>query len=598
MAGSDGYAPTKERIIPDREQQQVQDTLRLFDELTVYRNVFAAQWEEAAQLIDPDSRNTFFYGSYNFPGTKKTQQQIDSTGALALQQFCAICDSLVTPKTSQWHGLASDEYVKKDRLSRLWLEKVTDILFRHRYRPSANFAAQNFSNWRSLGAYGNSVMYIDELDTRWFPHTPGLRYKSVPLGECFFAENHQGHVTTLVRWFRRTAAQAVEAWGIDRLPPVMRSALELNKQTPFQFLHCVKPRSLEDYDPGRLDARGKPFESYYVSIEGKCLMGPELGYRRFPYAVSRYMQMPNEQYGRGPAQLVLPSLKTLNAEKTIFLKAGHRAGDPVLLLTDDGIQGLSMRPGAANKGGMSPDGKSLVGTIPVGNIQITKEMMDEERGIVETMFMTSLFKVLTEHPDMTATQVIELMNERGMLVSPTLGRQHNEYVGALVEREIDVLSQMRDARRQPILPPMPPRLREALGQYGIPDIEDTSPLADAARMNEAAGLNRLMNTLNEYAKATGDPSVYDPIDMEVAVPDLARIYRVRETWIADGQKIAAKRKGRAQAQQQDQQIKAMPAQAAMVKAQAVANKNAPQGGMPPGGGQPAPATPQFFGAPQ
>jgi hypothetical protein len=54
------------------------------------------------------------------------------------------------------------------------------------------------------------------------------------------------------------------------------------------------------------------------------------------------------------------------------------------------------------------------------------------------VFLVSLFKVLSEHPNMTATQVIELVNEKGMLVAPTLGRQHTEYVGGMVERELDL----------------------------------------------------------------------------------------------------------------------------------------------------------------
>ena len=70
------------RIIPDAERDRVQRITKLFYELANYRNIFAGQWEEAAALIDPDSRNTFFYGSYKFPGQKNSQYQVDMTGAL------------------------------------------------------------------------------------------------------------------------------------------------------------------------------------------------------------------------------------------------------------------------------------------------------------------------------------------------------------------------------------------------------------------------------------------------------------------------------------------------------------------------------------
>lgn len=556
------------RYISDSEQEIVHRLERRFAELTTYRNVFAGQWEEAAILLVPDFRNTFFFGSYNWPGQKKTQQQVDATGGLALQQFCAIADSLVTPKNRKWHGLKADPYVMKDRATREWFDDVTGILFEYRYRPEANFHANNYGNWKSLGAFGNSVMYVDELDIRSFPHARGLRYKSVPLGECFWAENHQGVVDTLYRWFRLTARQAVQKFGEEWLPATLWPAYERGLETPFQFIHAVQPRE-DDFDRDRLDEKGKPFESYYMSIEGKCLMAPEGGYRTFPFAVSRYDQMPNEQYGRGPAQLTLPALKTLNAQKAVFLKTGHRAADPIYLVPEDGLVDFDQVPGAMNKGGVNADGRPMVHTLPVGDIQITEKMMGEERGLIESHFLTSLFKTLTENPNMTATQVVELLNERGMLVAPTLGRQHAEYVGGMVERELDLLAYMRR------LPPMPPRLREAAGYF---QVKDTSPLAEAAEATQPAGFMRTTEFGRQIAVDTGDPSVLDRLDFDAAMPEIARINGVPERWICDDQKLAAKRKNRAQAAAQRQQIEAMPAQAAMMKAQAVAQKA--------GGGQP------------
>jgi hypothetical protein len=311
-----------------------------------------------------------------------------------------------------------------------------------------------------------------------------------------------------------------------------------------------------------LDHRALPYSSHYVSIEGKCLMQDERGYRVFPYAVSRYAQAPNEVYGRGPAQLVLPALKTLNAEKAVFLKSGHRAADPVLLLTDDGIVGMDLRPGAQNIGGWSSDGKPLVGVLPTGDIQISEKMMAEERALIEDMFLVSLFKVLSEHPSMTATQVIELVNEKGMLVAPTLGRQHTEYVGGMVERELDLLSMMG------VLDPMPPLLREARGDY---EVEDTSPLALARRAGQAAGFLRLLEQLREMVNVTQDVSLLDPIDFETAIPELAEIGAVPARWMADERQIAMKRQNRARRSSARSRRRAA-GEAAMIKARAVAAK--------------------------
>jgi hypothetical protein len=297
-------------------------------------------------------------------------------------------------------------------------------------------------------------------------------------------------------------------------------------------------------------------------------MQEEGGYRVFPYAVSRFSQAPNEVYGRGPAQIALPSLKTLNAQKAVFLKQGHRAADPVLLLADDGIMDMNLRPGALNKGGVTADGKLLVHVLPAGDIQISEKMMGEERSLVEDIYFVTLFKVLSEHPNMTATQVIELVNEKAMLVAPTLGRQHSEYVGiGMVPRELDLLLE------QNLLPPMPAPLREAGGQY---EVTDTSPLAKLRRSGEAAGFLRSVEISRELVNVTQDASLLDPYDFDTATPEIAQINGVPERWMSDERAIAAKRQARAKAQAQKQAVDAMPAQAAMIKARAVAAQKAPE----------------------
>jgi hypothetical protein len=293
----------------------------------------------------------------------------------------------------------------------------------------------------------------------------------------------------------------------------------------------------------------------------------EGGYSSFPFAPSRYDQAPREWYGRGPAQMVLPALKTLNAQKVMFLKQGHRAADPVLLIADDGLMSMDLRPGAKNFGGVNQDGKPMVHVLPSGEIQVAKEMMAEERAIIDDMMLVTLFKVLSEHPNMTATQGIERVNEKGILIAPTLGRQETEYLGPMIDREIDILNSLG------VLPPMPPRLKEARGAY---EVKYTSPLAMAQRANEAAGFMRSVETAKEIVNITQDPSYLDWADFDVALPEIAtQIQSVPEHWMASAEKMAAKRKVRAKSQAQQAQIQAMPAQAAMIKAQAVVNKNQP-----------------------
>lgn len=559
------------RIQTQRELDIVNDVMQEFSQLQLMRNTFAGHWEEVAELIYPEYRNTFFYGNFNWPGQKKTDRQVDASGMMALHRFAAICDSLLTPRNMQWHQLeANDPYVMKDRDTRLWFEDTTRRLFKARYAPLANFSSQNQGVYHQLGAFGTGGLFIDQLDSRQFGRQRGMRYRAIPLGELFLRENHQGQVDGFIRWFKLTARQARQWFGEEYMPAPLMAALEMQSEYPYNFLHCVKPR--DDYDPDRLDARGKPWTSHYVSIEGRCLVAPEGGYRTFPLPASRYTQAPGEVYGRSPAMMVLPALKTLNAEKRVFLKQGHRAADPVLLTADDGILDPNIAPGAINKGGVSSDGRLLMQVLPSGEIQITEKMMGEEKSLINDAFLVTLFQILTETPQMTATEVIERTNEKGILLAPTMGRQQSEYLGSVIPRELDLMSQMQ------LLMPMPPRLREAQGEY---QVVYTSPLSRAAKAQEVAGFMRTIEYLREIAAVTQDMSVFDPVDFDASTPEIAQIQGVPERWMAGPKAIAVKRQQRAKAQQTQEQIQAAPAQAAMMKAQAAVQKA--------GGGQVMPA---------
>jgi hypothetical protein len=545
-----------------RSQNIFQDSMREFSELQTWRNTTAGQWEEIAQILLPTFANTFFYGNYNFPGLKKNMRQIDSNGQMSLHRFSAIVDSLLTPRNSFWHSLAApNSQVMKDYKARLWYEDVTKILFRERYKATANFAGQNHSVYTMLGAFGTGPMFVDALYS--MTGERGLRYRALPLGEVYLRENHQGQVDGFCRWFRLTAQQFVKMFPEATIPPQIQTALDRGSQTPYNFLHRVVPR--DDYEPGRLDAKGKPWASYYLSIEGQVLIR-EGGYNVFPLPVSRYDIAPGEVYARSPAMMVLPALKTLNAQKSVHLKQGHRASDPILLTVDDGLMNLNMTPGAQNPGGWSTEGRPLVGVLPTGQIQINEKMMDMEKALIGDAFLVTLFQILEETPQMTATEVIERTNEKGILLAPTVGRQMSEYLGPLIDRELDVLGQLR------MIPPMPGIIREARGEYNP---VYTSPIARAMQAQEAAGFMRTVESVKELANITQDPSLLDPFNFDVAVPAIAEIQAVPASWMATDAQVAKKRQNRARAQQQQAAIQAMPAQAAMIKAQATVRKNQP-----------------------
>ena len=516
------------------------------------RGTFESHWQEIAERVFPAYSGAFTTnGQLQTPGSKRNQEIFDPTAGISLQRFMAVNESFITPSSEKWHGLVPpNRELAKDRATRLWLDDATDALFKYRYAAKANFVSQVQQNYLALGAFGSGSLFVDELDGE-----PGLRYKHIHLGEIYFFENHQGIVDKFIRRFPLTARQARQKWGEDKLPGEIASSLAKNSAEPFYFLHCVKPR--EDVDPRRRDYAGMAYVSYYVSVTGKKLIS-EGGYNTFPIAISRHVQAPGEVYGRSPAMDVLPAIKTLNEQTKTWIKQGHRALDPIYLLHDDGIlDSFSAQPGSMVSGGMSAEGRPLVGTLPAGRVDIGKDLMDDQRSIIRDAFYVTLFQILTESPQMTATEVLERVREKGILLAPTMGRQQSEFLGPLIDRELDLLV------RQGLIRRMPPAMLEARGEYKV---RYDSPLSRMMKSQELAGTQRVLQFTGEIYALTQDPSLFDPFDFESIQRDMAEGQAMPTRHMLSAEAIDAKKKARAEAQAEQQAIEAAPGMAGLMKA--------------------------------
>lgn len=527
------------------------------DALKTKRSTFENQWVEVAERVLPGYARTFNGGLSTVKssggGEKNTELMFDATAALGLTKFAAAMESMLTPRNQKWHKLrASSRYLMKDHAVKTWFDDATDVLFHYRQQAKANFQSQLHEIYINLGAFGTGVLFTDALDDG------GLRYKQIHLSEVVFDVNHQGVVDTVFRWFEMTARQILQKWPKPEqpLPDELAKAQKDNPDKLFQVLHMVMPRA--DYDPSRADAKGKRFASVYVLYSKDKSKLSEGGYTTFPYAISRYVAGPGELFGRSPAMLVLPNIKVLNDQTKTILKQGHRTVDPVLLVHDDGIiDSFSLKPGALNAGGVSADGRLLVQPLPVGNIAVGKDMMDDNRIAINDAFLVTLFQILVETPQMTATEVIERVREKGALLSPTMGRQQTELLDPMIERELDLLA------AQGLLPPLPQALIEAEGEYKV---EYDSPLSRAQRAEEAAGGLRMIDYAANIAANTQDPSILDHFNFDVMVPELADIQGLPARWLATPEQLEEKRAGRQQTQEQQALIQALPGAAAMAKA--------------------------------
>ncbi len=484
------------------------EVLEGYDRLKGARGTWEQHWQEVAERVWPTMAEMT---GWRTPGEKRSEKIFDSTAQRALPRFAAAMDSMLTPATQLWHGLQTGIPELDDDIAvRRWCDTIRDILFRQRYAPTANFASQAFECYMSLGAFGTSAMFIDEI--------PGvtLRYRAIPLSELVIDLDHTGRVDTVYRSFQLTARQAaqVPSWQ-GKVPQGILSQLKSTPNTMFEFVHCVRPNP--DYRQGMAGGQGMAYISRYVSRQDNALLD-ESGFRVMPYAVGRYVTGPREIYGRSPAMEALADIKSLQEMEKTLLRVSHRMVDPPLILTEEGaLNAFSVRPNALNYGYLREDGTPLVQPLQTpGNIPIGIEMTDQKRKAVNDSFLITLFQILVENPRvMTATEVLQRAQEKGALLGPTMGRQQSEFLGPIIERELDLL------QANGAIPEPPPQLMDYVMSGGEILPKYTGPLARLMKSEEAAGLLRTVEAMLPVAQASGDMSVLRRINADEAVKIIA-----------------------------------------------------------------------------
>jgi hypothetical protein len=223
------------------------------------------------------------------------------------------------------------------------------------------------------------------------------------------------------------------------------------------------------------------------------------------------------------------------------------------LLTEDGcLEPFNLRSGALNHGALSDSGEPLVQPLKIGaNLPLGMELMSMEGMEIDDSFLVTMLKILTEHPQMTATQVLEIAQQRAVLLAPIMGRQHSEDLGPMIARELQIAADMTENAW--ITEEMPDALREAGGGYKI---EYRSPLARAMRAQDGVAIMRTFEAMPTAIQL--DPDAALVLDVPGSLRELAEINGMPAKLIRDPKVVAAMKAQKQEAEQMASVVAAAP----------------------------------------
>lgn len=511
------------------------------------RSSFDSIWQDIADRIIPrKAKFTKKKGPNDLKGERQTERIFDAVPALALDRFASAVHSLVVPRNQTWHKLkAAQPELNKSVAVQRYFAEVNARLFAARY--ASNFDNQAHECFYDLGAFATMSMFVGDAGAR-------IMYRSVPIAQLYIAENRFGEVDVCHRRYPLTARNAVKTFPLDRLPESIKRAAKDEPEKEFEFLCVVQPR--EDMDASRSDFKGMAFVQYDLSIDGRCMVD-ESGHHCFPYPVSRYSVTPGDIYGRGPAELVLPDIKMLNEmNKTTMQAAQLKVLPPILAHRDGILDAIRLTPAAINYGAVDSQGRQLVHPLNIGgDLGIGIELMDQKRRVIQDAFWNTLFQILVETPNMTATEAMLRAQEKGALLAPTASRIESEFLARIVECELHIQT------ANGMMPEPPPELIEAGNGYTV-DYE--SPMARARRSEEGVAMLRTWEQLAPAAQVVG-PSVYRRFNFDESARILAEVngYPAKAVY-TDDEMVAIKAQADQQAQAQ-QLLAAAPVAASAAK---------------------------------
>lgn len=492
---------------------------------------FDALWEETRRRVIPNAAR--FLGR-DTAGERRTEWQFDSTAVLGAERCAAVTIALNMPASETYQKIqASERSIRKDVEVRQWCEALRDDMFDMRNDTASNFGPQLSEVILSRVCFGNAAMFIQDR--------PGMSvlYKSLPLQFTWWREGPDGKVNWVLRELTFTGAQAIAEFGADKLPQTILTAAVMKPTQTFTFWHRIMPNPKQQRE--KFGWEGMKFISEYISETEKTLLKRE-GFRVFPVAVARATTASNEKYGRGPAQTVLSDIKMKNEMRKSILRSTNRMSDPTLLVADDAsLMPFSLRPGFRNRGYITDQGVELAKQMKWEGDLNPAMVVDGQTGeVIKDAFLIRVFEMMLANPNMTATEVLERLKERAILLSPDGMKLMTEFGGALAEREIDIMVARGRMRS------MPEQLVAAGRNI---DIRPDGPLARAQRAEEATGLSRTIEQIVPIAQV--DPEQMLRFKTDEILPDLAEIHGMPSRWLYTADEFAEIRAKRAEQKAQE-----------------------------------------------
>lgn len=502
------------------------------------RSSFEPHWRELSDFINP--RGSRFLVTDVNRNDRRNTKTVDPTATLANRTLSSGMMSGITSPARPWFKLATPDPDMMDYGPvKLWLEAVQRRM--NEVYNKSNLYQSLPLLYSSLGTYSTGAMAVLEDDE------DVIRTMMFPIGSYYLANSARGSVDTCYRKFTMTVRQLVMEFGMSNVSASVKGLWESGSyETWIEVIHAVYPNI--DRDTGKLDSKNKRVKSVYFEVGGdndKLLR--ESGFDEFPIMAPRWEVNGEDVYGSScPGMIALGQVKALQLEQKRKSQLIDKATNPPMIgPTSLRSQRVSLLPGdvtyldvMTGQEGLKPAYLVNPNTADLlADIQDTRQM-------INSAYFVDLFMMLQNinTRSMPVEAVIEMKEEKLLMLGPVLERLNDECLNPLIDRTFSIMA------RKNLLPPPPDVLQ------GMPlKIEYISVMAQAQKSIGLSSLSSTVGFIGQLAQVK--PEALDKLDTDQAIDAFAEMSGVSPTVIVPQEQVNQIREERAQ--QQKQQAMAM-----------------------------------------
>jgi hypothetical protein len=463
-------------------------------------------------------------------GRRKDFKILDSTASIAHRKLTSIIYSGITSPAVPWLKLTTENPAFKEVTTvKEYFDEVTRILLDN--LAKSNFYVSAKSVYAEISAFGTSAFQVEpDIDKafRFIPYT---------IGEYYIDTSFKNTVDTIYREFAMRARNVINQFGKDNVSDDLKRSIKGDKAGSkwVKILHVQEPNLNRDVT--KLDARNKPYLSTYYEVSGAATDPPlrVSGYDTQPFVVPRWSVSGSSIWGKGPGEMALGDVMSLQTLEEDILEASAMDLDPAVL-ANGRLGDLTINSG---KGGVTwidnveTSLDDAVRKLYETNADISKVLLAKAdiRDRINSVFFANLLALLSSSIDntpKTATEVLEAKREELLLLGPIMEQLHPDMIRPIVERCVDILD------KAGLLPDPPPEIEgEEI------KIEIISLIQLAQRISELTPIEQFTAYIERTAQTF--PEIRDKFNADQAADEVANALGVKAGIVNSDEDVATKR---------------------------------------------------------